>query len=109
MYIVTTAKKGKGVFRLFSHLCVNSLTAWRAVAKHLEPLKGGKIPVEILVTSKDPADKAKAFDTCIDAIKKAGVSCVNIPFFPINTDIDITVESRNFTEGRVYCAGTFCR
>ncbi|KAH8691097.1 transcription elongation complex subunit [Talaromyces proteolyticus] len=50
MYIVTTAKK----------------------AKHLEPLKGGKIPVEILVTSKDPADKAKAFAKCIDVIKTAG-------------------------------------
>lgn len=71
MYIVTTAKKGKGVL---TYPFVNMLTVWCVTAKHLEPLKGGKIPVEILVTSKDPADKAKAFDTCIDAIKKAGVS-----------------------------------
>lgn len=53
--------------------------AWCIIAKHLEPLKGGKIPVEILVTSKDPADKAKAFDTCIDAIKTAGVSVDDVP------------------------------
>jgi Xaa-Pro aminopeptidase len=39
----------------------------------LEPLKGGKIPVEILVTSKDPADKAKAFSKCVEVIKAAGV------------------------------------
>ncbi|EEA22962.1 FACT complex subunit spt16 [Talaromyces marneffei ATCC 18224] len=57
MYIVTTAKK----------------------AKHLEPLKGGKIPVEILVTSKDPADKAKAFSKCIEVIKAAGKKVGTLP------------------------------
>ncbi|OJJ73056.1 hypothetical protein ASPBRDRAFT_195684 [Aspergillus brasiliensis CBS 101740] len=50
VYVVTTAKK----------------------AKHLEPLKGGKIPVEILVTSKDPDEKMKSFEKCIDVIKNAG-------------------------------------
>lgn len=50
MYVVTTAKK----------------------AKHLEPLKGGKIPMEILVTSKDQEQKAKAFEKCLDVIKSAG-------------------------------------
>ncbi|GKZ28164.1 FACT complex subunit spt16, partial [Aspergillus brasiliensis] len=40
--------------------------------KHLEPLKGGKIPVEILVTSKDPDEKMKSFEKCIDVIKNAG-------------------------------------
>ncbi|OOF96217.1 hypothetical protein ASPCADRAFT_207592 [Aspergillus carbonarius ITEM 5010] len=50
VYVVTTAKK----------------------AKHLEPLKGGKIPVEILVTSKDPEEKMKSFEKCIDVIKNAG-------------------------------------
>lgn len=50
VYVVTTAKK----------------------AKHLEPLKGGKIPLEILVTSKEPEQKKKAFDKCLEAIKNAG-------------------------------------
>ncbi|KAF7595126.1 FACT complex subunit spt16 [Aspergillus hancockii] len=50
MYVVTTAKK----------------------AKHLEPLKGGKIPVEILVTSKDPEDKTRSFEKCLEVIKNAG-------------------------------------
>ncbi|PYH33185.1 chromatin-remodeling protein SPT16 [Aspergillus neoniger CBS 115656] len=50
VYVVTTAKK----------------------AKHLEPLKGGKIPVEILVTSKTPDEKMKSFEKCIDVIKNAG-------------------------------------
>ncbi|KAE8145721.1 FACT complex subunit Spt16, N-terminal lobe domain-containing protein, partial [Aspergillus avenaceus] len=50
MYVVTTAKK----------------------AKHLEPLKGGKIPVEILITSKDPEEKTKAFEKCLEVIRNAG-------------------------------------
>ncbi|KAJ5833155.1 hypothetical protein N7474_001466 [Penicillium riverlandense] len=50
LYVVTAAKK----------------------AKHLEPLKGGKIPVEILVTTKDPESKTKAFEKCLDVIKGAG-------------------------------------
>jgi FACT complex subunit SPT16 N-terminal lobe domain len=45
-----------------------------AVAKHLEPLRGGKIPVEILVTTKDPDQKAKVFEECLDVIKNSGVS-----------------------------------
>ncbi|PWY68043.1 FACT complex subunit spt16 [Aspergillus heteromorphus CBS 117.55] len=50
VYVVTTAKK----------------------AKHLEPLRGGKFPVEILVTSKDPEEKMKSFEKCIEVIKNAG-------------------------------------
>ncbi|KAF9885437.1 FACT complex subunit spt16 [Aspergillus nanangensis] len=50
MYVVTTAKK----------------------AKHLEPLKGGKIPVEILVVTKDPAEKTKTFEKCLTAMKDSG-------------------------------------
>lgn len=50
VYVVTTAKK----------------------AKHLEPLKGGKIPLEILVTSKEPEQKKKALDKCLEAIRNAG-------------------------------------
>ncbi|KAG2421632.1 hypothetical protein HFD88_005607 [Aspergillus terreus] len=50
MYVVTTAKK----------------------AKHLEPLKGGKIPVEILVTTKDQDEKTKIFEKCLEIIKSSG-------------------------------------
>jgi hypothetical protein len=50
------------------------IITWRFVAKHLEPLQGGKIPVEIFVTSKDPEQKAKALESCLDIIKNSGVS-----------------------------------
>lgn len=43
-------------------------------AELLEPLKNGKIPVELLVTTKDPESKTKAFEKCLDVIKGAGVS-----------------------------------
>lgn len=43
-------------------------------AKHLEPLKGGKVPVEILVRNpKDAEQNAKHFEKCLDVIKGAGV------------------------------------
>ncbi|KAJ5686215.1 hypothetical protein N7536_008834 [Penicillium majusculum] len=57
IYVVTTAKK----------------------AKHLEPLKEGKIPVEILVTTKDPESKTKAFEKCLDVIKGAGNKVGTLP------------------------------
>ncbi|RDW80024.1 putative FACT complex subunit SPT16 [Coleophoma cylindrospora] len=50
LYIVTTAKK----------------------AKHLEPLKGGKIPLEVLVRGKDAAANEKLFTKITDVIKSAG-------------------------------------
>ncbi|GIK02644.1 FACT complex subunit spt16 [Aspergillus viridinutans] len=50
VYVVTTAKK----------------------AKHLEPLRGGKIPVEILVTTKDPEGKLRSFEKCTEVIRSAG-------------------------------------
>ena len=42
-------------------------------AKHLEPLKGGKVPIEILVRGKDAEQNAKQFEKCLDVIKGAGV------------------------------------
>lgn len=51
IYIVTTAKK----------------------AKHLESLKGGRFPLEILVRGKDAAENEKIFVKITDAIKAAGV------------------------------------
>ncbi|MCJ1307261.1 FACT complex subunit spt16 [Agyrium rufum] len=50
VYIVTTTKK----------------------AKHLEPLVGGKTPVELLVKGKDAEQNTKNWTTCIDVIKAAG-------------------------------------
>ncbi|KAI4145361.1 MAG: hypothetical protein L6R39_003823 [Caloplaca ligustica] len=41
-------------------------------AKHLEPLKGGKTPVEVLSRAKDPAVNAKQFEKCLDLIKSSG-------------------------------------
>lgn len=43
-------------------------------AKHLEPLKGGKIPLEILVRGKDTAENEKLFTKITDLIKSSGVS-----------------------------------
>ncbi|KAL9614105.1 MAG: hypothetical protein Q9167_001390 [Letrouitia subvulpina] len=48
-------------------------------AKHLEPLKGGKVPVEILVRGKDPEQNAKQFEKCLDVIKNAGKKVGTIP------------------------------
>ncbi|KAF2743631.1 SPT16-domain-containing protein [Sporormia fimetaria CBS 119925] len=41
-------------------------------AMYLEPLKGGKVPVEILVRGKDPEENKKQFENCIEVIKNAG-------------------------------------
>jgi nucleosome binding factor SPN SPT16 subunit len=48
------------------------MLTWSLVAKHLESLKDGKIPVEILVVTKDAESKTKAFEKCLDIIKGAG-------------------------------------
>ncbi|KAI4288662.1 MAG: hypothetical protein L6R35_002080 [Caloplaca aegaea] len=41
-------------------------------AKHLEPLKGGKIPIEVLSRSKDSEQNAKQFEKCLEVIKSSG-------------------------------------
>ncbi len=41
-------------------------------ASYLEPLKGGKVPVEVLVRGKDAEENKKQFKTCLDTLKKAG-------------------------------------
>ena len=38
----------------------------------MESLKGGKVPIEILVRGKDPEENAKQFEKCLDVIKAAG-------------------------------------
>jgi nucleosome binding factor SPN SPT16 subunit len=52
LYILTTAKK----------------------AKHLEQLKGGRFPIEVLVRGKDATENEKLFVKLTDKIKEAGVS-----------------------------------
>ncbi|KAF2704953.1 SPT16-domain-containing protein [Pleomassaria siparia CBS 279.74] len=41
-------------------------------ASYLEPLKGGKVPVEILVRGKDAEENKKQFQSCLDTLKKSG-------------------------------------
>lgn len=57
MYVVTTAKK----------------------AKHLEPLQGGKIPIELLIVGKDAEQKTKTFEKCLEIIKTAGNKVGTLP------------------------------
>jgi nucleosome binding factor SPN SPT16 subunit len=40
-------------------------------ATYLEPLKGGKVPVEILIRGKDADENKKQFQTCIETLKQA--------------------------------------
>jgi nucleosome binding factor SPN SPT16 subunit len=44
----------------------------RNAAAYIEPLKGGKVPVEILVRGKDPEENKKQFELCLETMKKAG-------------------------------------
>lgn len=43
-----------------------------AVAAYLEPLKGGKVPVELHIRGKDAEENAKQFQQCLDVMKAAG-------------------------------------
>lgn len=43
------------------------------LAKHLEPLKNGPIPIEVLIRGKDSEQNTKHFEKCLEAIKGAGV------------------------------------
>lgn len=51
------------------------------LAKYIQPLEGGPIPVKIHVISKDQEQKVKAFDTCIDVIKASGVRAEELYVF----------------------------
>lgn len=53
------------------------LTSGGVVAQYLEHLKGGKVPVEILVRGKDADENAKLFERLLDIIKAAGVRTIN--------------------------------
>ena len=72
LYIVTTAKKGTNLGT--SGFLGNHADSLVTKAKHLEPLKGGKVPVEILVRNpKDAEQNNRHFEKCLDLIKGAGV------------------------------------
>jgi hypothetical protein len=43
------------------------------VAKHLEALKDGKVPVEFFIRGKDAAQNAKQFADIVEVMKKHGV------------------------------------
>jgi nucleosome binding factor SPN SPT16 subunit len=51
---------------------IGGVVLTRRAASYLEPLKGGKVPIEILVRGKDPEENKKQFQTCIDTLKNAG-------------------------------------
>jgi nucleosome binding factor SPN SPT16 subunit len=77
-YIVTTPKKGlflrSGLVRLFQYVVADQLMTSRGrTAKHLEALKGGKVPLEILVRGKDEAQNTQILKDMADVIKKSGV------------------------------------
>lgn len=42
-------------------------------AKHLDQLKGGRFPLEVLVRGKDAAENQEIFAKIADKIKAAGV------------------------------------
>lgn len=48
-------------------------SADQRLAKHLDQLKGGRFPIEVLVRGKDAAENEKLFIKVTDKIKEAGV------------------------------------
>jgi nucleosome binding factor SPN SPT16 subunit len=71
MYIVTTGKKGESYLQASWYLSIDIVSA--PLAKHLLPLKDGKIAVEIFeVDNKKPETRTEAFEKCLDVIKGAG-------------------------------------
>lgn len=48
-----------------------------STAGHLEPLKNGKVPVEVIVRGKDAEENSKQFEKLREVIKSAGVSLRN--------------------------------
>ena len=57
--------------------CICSLLVVDAnnwAAKYLDQIKGGRVPVEVLVRGKDAAENEKHFVKIAEIIKNAGVS-----------------------------------
>ena len=51
--------------------------SWIDPAKHLEPLKGGKVALEVLVRGKDAEQNEALFRKITDKITSAGVSHIS--------------------------------
>lgn len=56
------------------------------VAKHLEPLKGGKVDLQVLIRGKDGEHNLDLFRTITKAIIGAGVSHFILSIFPVETN-----------------------
>ena len=56
-------------------------------AKHLDSLKGGRFPIEVLVRGKDAAENEKLFVKITDVINGAGVSWS----YPLGATISLTI------------------
>jgi len=69
LYILTTPKKGSRD-RGFSWVA-----HWHKIAaKHLDSLKGGRFPIEVLVRGKDATENEQLFIKITETINSAGVS-----------------------------------
>ncbi|KAF2009300.1 FACT complex subunit spt16 [Aaosphaeria arxii CBS 175.79] len=58
------------LFIITPDLC--QIVTTKKKASYLEPLKSGKVPVEILVRGKDPEENKKQFQSCLATLKNAG-------------------------------------
>ena len=54
--------------------CIAGLLTDAGAAKYLDQIKGGRVPVEVLVRGKDAAENEKHFIKIAEIIKNAGVS-----------------------------------
>lgn len=71
-------------------MIIQILTA--EAAKHLDQLKGGRFPIEVLVRGKDAAENEKLFVTIADKIKEAGVSYLGYSsrtstYYPVGREV----------------------
>lgn len=95
LWVVTTVKKGtRSQLSSFGH----DLMPCYPAAKHLEGLKGGKTPLEILIRGKDPEQNAKHFEKCLDLIKTSGVRRLP-PKIPPGGLMNPAEESRCSSQG----------
>lgn len=67
-------------------------------AKHLEQLKGGRFPIEVLVRGKDAAENEKLFIKLTDKIKEAGVSWLIFGLYTLLTN-GFLEQSRHHCQG----------
>lgn len=71
LYILTTQKKGQSLGSRGNRSALGSTNT--SSAKHLDQLKGGRFPIEVLVRGKDAAENERLFVQVAEKIKEAGV------------------------------------